>query len=96
MTQTTSPQTTTPTAHPLSEDERRAMWDEHERNLDHFLQSAETLFDEHPDQWLLIHSGGQVETFDDLVAMFDRLNTFDKVTRGAALHQRRRTGLWIL
>ena len=64
---------------------RRAMWDEHRRNFDYFTEHAASLFAEHPDEWLLIHSGGEVVASKDLFELFDLRNTFDDVTWGAAM-----------
>ena len=66
------------------------------RNHDYFNEHADDLFAQYPDHWLLIHSGGQVEAFDDLVALIDLRSTFDDVKRGGAIIERRRTGAWIL
>ena len=64
---------------------RRAMWDEHRRNFDYFTEHSAALFAEHPDGWLLIHSGGEVVASKDLFELFDLRNTFDDVTWGAAM-----------
>ena len=79
-----------------AKDARQVMWDEHERNLGYFLEHATDLFARHPDQWLLIHSGSEVEIFDDLAELFERRNTFSGAQRGAAIIERHKTGVWVL
>lgn len=75
---------------------RRAMWDEHRRNFDYFTEHSAALFAEHPDEWLLIHSGGAVETFDNLGKLFERRSQLASVQRKAAMIERRKVAAWIL
>ena len=75
---------------------RRAMWEEHQRNFDYFAEHGTTLFALHPDEWLLIHSGGQVEAFDDLGALFERRSELAGVQRKAAMIERRKAAAWLL
>lgn len=96
MSQATPPEVGNSAERCATEDVRDAMWDEHQRNLDYFLKHAMALFEQHPDQWLLIHSGSEVEDFDNLADLFDRCDTFGSVQRGAAMIERRKTGAWIL
>ena len=96
MSQATPPEAGNPAERCVSEDVRDAMWDEHQQNLDYFLKHGLALFEQHQDQWLLIHSGSEVEGFDNLADLFDRCDTFGSVQRGAAMIERRKTGAWIL
>ena len=75
---------------------RRAMWDEHRRNFDYFTEHSTALFAEHPDEWLLIHSGGEVETFGNLGKLFERRSQLASVQRKAAMIERRKVAAWIL
>ena len=96
MSQATPPEVGNPVERCATEDVRDAMWDEHQRNLDYFLKHAMALFEQHPDQWLLIHSGGEFVPFDDLVELINLLETFDPVKRGGAIIERQRKGVWVL
>ena len=69
---------------------------EAQRNRDYFRARSKELFERYPDHWLLIHSGGEVVPFDDLVELMTLRDTFDEVTRGGAIIERRRTGVWVL
>ncbi len=74
---------------PLS-DRARASAEEHQRNLDFFLAHQEELFAKYPKMWLLIHSGGEVVASKDLFELNDLRETFDSVTRSAALFEIKR------
>lgn len=78
------------------DDAHRAMWEEHRRNFDFFVEHGTALFAQHPDEWLLIHSGGQVEAFDDLGVLFDRRSELAGVQRKAAMIERRKAAAWLL
>ena len=69
---------------------------EAERSHDYFMTHAEQLFEQYPNQWLLIYSGGQVIASEHLSELIDRRAAFDDITRGGAIIERRRTGVWIL
>ena len=69
---------------------------EAQRNHDYFMAHYKELFERYPDHWLLIHSGGEVVPFDDLVALMTLRDTFDELTRRGSIIERRRTGVWVL
>ena len=69
---------------------------EAQRNRDFFRAHSEELLERYPDHWLLIHSGGEVAPFDDLVELMTLRDTFDEVTRRGSIIERRRTGVWVL
>lgn len=69
---------------------------EADRNRDYFMAHADELFDQYPEHWLLIYSGGEVEPFDDLAQLIEARRLLDDSTRGGAIIERRRTGAWIL
>lgn len=69
---------------PLSE-RSRAIFDEHRRNREFFESHWEELFARYPKMWLLIHSGGEVVASESLGDLHDLRETFDSVTRAAAL-----------
>lgn len=71
-------------------DRARASAEEHQRNLDFFLAHQEELFAKYPKMWLLIHSGGEVVASKDLLELNDLRETFDAVTRSAALFEIKR------
>ena len=75
---------------------RNARMQEARRNHDYFNEHAQELFERYPDQWLLIHSGGEVAPFDDLAKLIDERNTLSEVQRGGSIIERRRVGVWIL
>ena len=75
---------------------RDARMQEARRNHDYFNEHAKELFEQYPNSWLLIHSGGEVSPFDDLVKLMDKRNTFDAIKRGGSIIERRRAGAWIL
>ena len=58
---------------------------EHDRNLEFFLAHQDELFAKHPQQFLLVHSGGEVVASDNPFELNDLRNTFDDVTRCGAL-----------
>ena len=58
---------------------------EHDRNLKFFIAHQDELFAKHPKQFLLIHSGNEVVASADPFELNDLRNTFDDVTRCAAL-----------
>lgn len=76
--------------------ERRAMWEEHRRNFDYFVEHATMLFAEHPDQWLLVHGGDKVEPFENLGDLFKRRDKLPSVQRKAAMIERRKVAAWLL
>ena len=69
---------------PLSE-QSRAVHDERRRNVEFFERHQKELFAKHPKMWLLIHSGGEVVASKDLLELHDLRETFDSLTRAAAL-----------
>lgn len=75
---------------------RRAMWEEHRRNFDYFVEHAAMLFAKHPDQWLLVHSGDKVEAFENLADLFKRRDKLPSVQRKAAMIERRKVAAWLL
>lgn len=85
MSHMTKSETHDPNAELRVDGARQAMWDEHRRNFDYFAEHAASLFAEHPDEWLLIHSGGEVETFDNLGKLFERRSKLARVQRKAAM-----------
>ena len=74
---------------PLNE-RSRAVHDEHRRNVEFFERHQEELFAKYPKMWLLIHSGGEVVASKDLLELNDLRETFDSVTRAAALFEIKR------
>ena len=57
---------------------------ERERNHQFFEAHREELFAEHAEDWLLIHSGGQVAASDNLFQLADLRETLDTVQRAGA------------
>lgn len=75
---------------PLSE-RSLAVFDEHRRNIEFFDAHRKELFARYPKMWLLIHSGDEVVASKDLLELHDLCETFDSVTRAAALYEIERT-----
>lgn len=96
MSHLTKPAIGTPDGDVRVDPARRAMWEEHRRNFDYFVEHGTALFVQHPDEWLLIHSGGQVEAFDNLGKLFERRSKLAGVQRKAAMIERRKTAAWLL
>ena len=69
---------------------------EAERNNDYFLAHSDELFKQYPDKWILVHSGGVVEAFDDFLGLYNRRKQLDRVTSAGSMHYIRRPGVWLL
>lgn len=66
------------------------------RNDDFFVAHSAELFEQHPDQWILIHSGGVVETFDEFLQLHNRRRELDPAVAAGSMHYIRRPGVWLL
>ena len=73
-----------------------AVMEEAERNEDYFMSEWRTLFADFPSQWLLIHSGDEVEVFQQFLELDDRRRTLDPIVREGAIVRHQTDGTWIL
>ena len=80
----------------LTSVEYEAMWAETQCNQRYFVDHADDLFEQHPGKMLLVHSGDQVEAFEDPLAMVERMDALAPVSRRASLSFSRPKGVWIL
>ena len=67
-----------------------------ERNEVYFQAHQWELFERYPDKLLLIHSGGVVETFDEICELTRRREELDQDAADGAIRRRQRKGIWVL
>lgn len=67
-----------------------------QRNNEFFLAHERDIWDQHPAKSVLVHSGTQVEAFDEFSDLLRRRESLAPVTRDGSLCRWQREGLWIL
>ena len=65
-------------------EERRAVWEEGERNTRYLIEHEQEFYERYPEKWVLIHSGGQVEAFDDLRVLEQRRRELPPISNAAS------------
>lgn len=62
----------------------RAVWEEGERNTQYLIDHEQEFYELYSDKWLLIHSGGEVEAFDDLRVLEQRRRELPPISNAAS------------
>lgn len=63
---------------------RRAVWEEGERNTKYLIEHEQEFYELYPEKWVLIHSGGTVEAFDDLRVLERRRRELPPISNAAS------------
>lgn len=69
---------------PPDSEEMRAVWAEGERNTQYLVEHEREFYELYADKWVLVHSGGEVEAFDDLRVLERRRRELPPVSRAAS------------
>ncbi len=62
----------------------RAVWEEGERNTQYLVEHEQEFYELYSDKWVLIHSGGEVEAFDDLRELEQRRRELSTISNAAS------------
>ena len=62
----------------------RAVWDEGERNTRYLIEHEQEFYELYAEKWVLVHSGGEVEAFDDLRVLERRRRELTPISNAAS------------
>ena len=65
-------------------EQMRAIWEEGDRNTRYLVEHEQEFYELYPEKWVLIHSGGTVEAFDDLRVLEQRRRELPPISNAAS------------